>query len=168
MKNIYLVGFMGTGKTAVGKILAKKLSKEFVEMDAVIEAKQGSKIADIFAGKGEAYFRGLEKGLLEELSVKDDLVISCGGGLICDDDNLRRLKETGIVFCLQASVSTTYQRTKKHTCRPILNVDDPRKKIEELLKERAPYYAQAQHSIDTDGLCPEEIADKIIAILNHG
>lgn len=168
MKNIYLVGFMGTGKTAVGKILAKSLDKEFVEMDAVIEAREGSEVVDIFAKKGEAYFRKLEKGLLKELSTKKDLVISCGGGLICDQENLKRLKETGVVFALTASVSAIYQRTKEHTHRPILNVEDPQKKIEELLKGRAPYYAQAQHSIDTDNLFPEEIADKIIAILNHG
>jgi len=168
MQNIYLVGFMGTGKTAVGKILAKELSKEFVEMDALIEEKEGSEIVDIFANKGEAYFRSLEKALLGELSRREDLVISCGGGLVCDQENLKLLKETGVVFALRASVSTIYQRTKEHTHRPILNVDDPRGKIEQLLAKRAPYYAQAQHSIDTDNLSPEEIADKIITILNHG
>lgn len=168
MKNIYLVGFMGTGKTVVGEILAKKLAKDFVEMDAFIEAKEGSEVVDIFAKKGEAYFRELEKELLKELSVKKDLVISCGGGLICDSENLNQLKETGVVFALQASVSTIYRRTKEHTNRPILNVNDPQEKIKQLLAKRAPYYAQAQHLIDTDNLSPEEIANKIIAILNHG
>ena len=168
MQNIYLVGFMGTGKTTVGKILAKSLGKEFVEMDAVIEVREGSEVVDIFAKKGEVYFRKLEKELFKKLSVKKDLVISCGGGLICDEENLRRLKETGTVFCLKASALTVHQRIKEHTHRPILNVEDPQKKIEELLKERAPYYIQAQHLIDTDNFSPEEIADKIIAILNHG
>lgn len=168
MKNIYLVGFMGTGKTVVGEILAKKLAKDFVEMDTFIEAKEGSEVVDIFAKKGEAYFRELEKELLKELSVKKDLVISCGGGLICDSENLNQLKETGVVFSLQASVSTIYRRTKEHTNRPILNVNDPQEKIKQLLAKRAPYYAQAQHLIDTDNLSPEEIANKIIAILNHG
>jgi len=168
MKNIYLVGFMGTGKTAVGEILAKRLAKKFIEMDAVIEEKQGFKIADIFAKEGEAYFRNLEKTLLGELSKREGLVISCGGGLICDQENLKLLKETGVVFALKASVSTIYQRTKDHAHRPILNVGNPQEKIKQLLKERAPYYAQAQHSIDTDNLSPEEIVDKIVAILNHG
>jgi len=81
MQNIYLVGFMGTGKTAVGEILAKRLAREFIEMDAAIEEKEGSKIVDIFAKQGEAYFRSLEKALLGELSKREDLVISCGGGL---------------------------------------------------------------------------------------
>jgi len=159
---------MGTGKSAVGKILAEKLGKEFVEMDAVIEEKEGSKIADIFAKQGEAYFRSLEKALLGELSKREDLVISCGGGLVCNPDNLKQLKETGVVFALRASVSTIYQRTKEHIHRPILNVDNPQKKIKQLLEKRAPYYAQVQHSIDSDSLSPEEIVDKIIAILNHG
>ncbi len=159
---------MGTGKTAVGKILAKRLGKEFVEMDAAIEKKQGTEIVDIFANKGEAYFRSLEKTLLGELSEREDLVVSCGGGLICDQENLKLLKETGAVFALTASVSTIYQRTKEHAHRPILNVEDPQEKIKQLLKERAPCYAQAQCSIDTDSLSPEEVSDKIIAILNHG
>ena len=168
MKNVYLVGFMGTGKTAVGEVLAKRLAKEFIEMDALIEEKEGSEIVDIFIKQGETYFRSLEKVLLGKLSKREDLVISCGGGLICDPENLKQLKETGVVFALWASVSTIYQRIKGHGHRPILNVDDPQAKIEQLLAKRAPYYAQAQHSIDTDNLSPEEIADKIIAILNHG
>jgi len=168
MQNIYLVGFMGTGKTAVGEILAKKLGRKFIEMDAAIEKKQGSEIVDIFANKGEAYFRGLEKALLGELSEREDLVVSCGGGLICDQENLKLLKETGAVFALTASVSTIYQRTKKHTHRPILNVENPQEKIKQLLGKRASCYAQAQYSIDTDSFSPEEVADKIIAILNHG
>ena len=168
MKNIYLVGFMGTGKTVVGEILAKRLAKEFIEMDTVIEEKEGSEIVDIFAKQGQAYFRSLEKELLGELSKREDSVISCGGGLVCDQENLKLLKETGVVFALRASVSTIYQRTKDHSHRPILNVDNSQEKIKQLLAKRAPCYVQAQHSIDTDNLSPEEIADKIIAILNHG
>ena len=101
MKNIYLVGFMGTGKTIVGKILAKKLAKEFIEMDTVIEEKEGSEIVDIFAKQGQAYFRSLEKELLGELSKREDVVISCGGGLVCDQGNLKVLKETGGSICFE-------------------------------------------------------------------
>lgn len=168
MQNIYLVGFMGTGKTVVGEILAKKMAKEFIEMDAVIEEKQGIEIVDIFAQQGEACFRSLEKILLGSLSKREDLVVSCGGGLICDHENLKLLKETGVVFALTASVSTIYQRVKEHSHRPILNVDNPQEKIKQLLERRAPFYDQARHSIDSDNLSPEEITDKIIAILNHG
>ncbi len=168
MKNIYLVGFMGSGKTTVAGILAERLAKEFLEMDAVIAEREGLRIVDIFAKKGEVYFRKLERELLKELSAKEDLVISCGGGLICDKENLKRLRETGTVFCLKASALTTYERINKHTHRPILNVDNPQEKIKQLLEERAPYYAQAHYSIDTDNLSPEEIANRIISILNNG
>ena len=168
MKNIYLVGFMGTGKTVVGEILAKKMAKEFIEMDAVIEEKQGLEIVDIFTQQGEAYFRSLEKILLGSLSKREDLIVSCGGGLVCDQANLKLLKETGVVFALTASVSTIYQRTKKHTHRPILNVDNPQEKIKQLLVDRASCYDQAQYSINTDNLSPEEVVDKILATLNNG
>jgi len=168
MKNIYLVGFMGTGKTVVGENLAKRLAREFVEMDAVIAEREGKKIVDIFDKKGEAYFRKLEKKLLKELCIKDNLIISCGGGLICDKENLKRLKETGIVFALTASPLVIYERTKKHLHRPILNVNDPQAKIKELLDKRTPYYKQAQYSINTENVLPEEIAAKIVTILNNG
>ena len=159
---------MGTGKTVVGENLAKKMGKEFVEMDAVIVEGEGKKIVDIFNEKGEAYFRKLEKELLEELCIKEDLVVSCGGGLICDEKNLKRLKETGIVFALTASPSVIYERTKKHLHRPILNVDNPQVKIKELLDKRASYYKQAHHLIDTENILPEDIAAKIVTILNNG
>ena len=168
MRNIYLVGFMGTGKTVVGKDLAKRLNKEFVEMDTVIAETEGREIVDIFDRKGEAYFRKLEKELLKELCLKTDLVISCGGGLICDEENLKQLKKTGIVFALTASPLTIYQRTKEQAHRPILNVDDPQAKIRELLDERDPYYKQAHHLIDTENILPGEITGKIITILNNG
>jgi shikimate kinase len=166
MKNIYLVGFMGTGKTTVGKILAKKLNKEFIEMDEVIEEREGKKIVDIFAQEGEFYFRYLEKQLLKELAEKNDLIISCGGGLICDEENLKILKETGIVFNLVASPLTIYERTKKHTHRPLLNVSSPLKRIEELLEKRRPYYEKAHFSVDTEKFSAEEVAEEIIKIIN--
>ena len=159
---------MGTGKTVVGENLAKKMGKEFIEMDAVIAEREGEEIVDIFNKKGEAYFRELEKKLLKELCIKDNLVVSCGGGLICDEENLKRLKETGMVFALTASPSVIYERTKKHLHRPILNVDDPQAKIKELLDKRAPYYKQAHYLVDTEGILPEKIAAKIITILNNG
>ena len=104
---------MGTGKTAVGKILAQKLGERFVEMDAVIEERAGKPIVDIFAQDGEAKFRQLEQSLLKELSQKTDLVVSCGGGLICNDDNLKILKETGTVFNLKSSPARIWRHESK-------------------------------------------------------
>ena len=167
MKNIYLVGFMGTGKTVVGELLAARLNKEFIEMDEVIEKRQGKEIVDIFAQEGEGAFRELETDLLKELSEHEDLVISCGGGLICNEDNLKLLKSSGTVFSLMASAATIYERTKKYTHRPLLNVEGPLEKIEKLLAIRTPYYSQAHYSIDTDAISPDEVADKIINILKE-
>jgi len=167
MRNIYLVGFMGTGKTAIGKILAKSLGKDFVEMDEVIEQKEGRPIVDIFKDPGESHFRKLEKKLLVELSQKTDLVVSCGGGLICDDQNLKILKESGTVFNLKSSPQKIYERTKKYAHRPLLNVTDPVKQIEELLKKREPYYSQAHYTIESEEQSPQEVAQDIIKILGN-
>jgi len=158
---------MGVGKTVVGKLLAAQLNKEFIEMDEVIETRQGKKIVDIFAQDGEAAFRELEKKLLEELSEQEDLVVSCGGGLICSEDNLKLLKSSGTVFSLRASASTIYERTQKYAHRPLLNVNTPLKKIKELLAVRAPYYNRAHYSIDTDRISADEVAAKIIDILKE-
>ncbi len=166
MKNIYLVGFMGTGKTTVGKILAKRLNKEFLEMDEVIEQKSGKKITEIFKLHGEAHFRKLEKELLRNIANKENLVVSCGGGIVCDKENLAILKKTGIIFSLTASKERIYERTEKCKDRPLLNVSDPLKKIEELLALRTPCYKQAHYLIDTDKTGPEAVAEKIIGILN--
>lgn len=167
MKNIYLVGFMGTGKTVVGKLLAKKLNKKFVEMDEMIEQKEHKKITEIFSGKGEAHFRELEKDLLREISQKSDLIVSCGGGLICNQENARRLLSTGRVFNLTASAATIYERIKKHTSRPLLNVADPLTEIEQLLSRRHKYYAQAHYTVESEKKEPAAVADEIIQLLGE-
>ena len=166
MENIYLVGFMGSGKTTVGKILAHKIDKVFIEMDDAIEVDAGKSIVDIFAQEGEAHFRRLEDKLLRDLSARKDLVIGCGGGLICSDENLGILKETGKVFFLRVSALAAYKRTKQHSHRPLLNVDNPLRAIEALLSKRVPFYVQAHYTIDTENISPEDVADTIVEILN--
>jgi len=166
VKNIYLVGFMGVGKTAVGKILAKRLKLQFIEMDEVIEKEENKPITEIFSTQGEPYFRKLESSLLKKISAKTDNIVSCGGGLICNEENLKILKETGIVFNLTASPEIIYERTKKYSHRPLLNVDNPIKKIDELIRKRNPYYSKAHHTIDTTEISASEVAEKIIDLLN--
>jgi len=166
-KNIYLVGFMGTGKTTVGKILAEKLGREFIEMDEEIEKKEGKKIVDIFRQKGESYFRKIEKEVLKRIASCFSLVVSCGGGVVVDRENLKILKESGIVICLKAKPSIIYERTKKTKERPLLNVPDPLKKIKELLARRAPFYAKADYFVDTTPFTPEEVSEEIIKILKN-
>jgi shikimate kinase len=167
MKNIYLIGFMGTGKTTVGKILAKELEKRFIEMDDLIEKQEGKKISEIFEIKGEPYFRKLESEVLQGLAGKTDLVVSCGGGAVCSNKNIDLVKRTGKVFCLSASATKIYERTRNEVHRPLLEVAEPLKQIEELLAKRLPYYQQADYVIDTEGINPEKVAERIIDLMKH-
>jgi len=162
--NIVLVGFMGTGKNTVGRLLAKQLAMEFVDMDALIEQKEKRTISEVFAESGEPYFRKVEKQTAKEVASGDNSVIAAGGGVVLDGDNIKALKENGIMFCLTASPQTILDRTKRYQHRPLLNVDDPAARIGELLGKRAVCYTKADHQIDTDKLTPEEVARKIIEI----
>lgn len=165
MKNIILVGFMGTGKTAVGKELAKRLKVKFVDMDDLIVEREGMRITDIFTKKGEPYFRSVEKEVAKELSGQSNLIIAAGGGVVIDEENVRNLKSNGIIICLTASPDKILQRTKDYTHRPLLNVSDPRTKISELLAKRADYYARADYQIDTTDLTVDEVVKKIAELL---
>lgn len=162
MENIYLVGFMGTGKSDVGKILARSLERDFLEMDELIEKSEKTTISQIFAEKGEAYFRTCEKKLLAELAQKSDFVISCGGGLICNQENADLLKKSGKVINLKASAKEIVRRTKHCKNRPLLNTLNPTKTINKLLAEREPFYSQAHIAIDTDKITAQAAANLII------
>ena len=163
MKNIILVGFMGTGKSAVGKKLAEKLKRDFLELDDSIEAKEKMLIKDIFEKKGEPYFRMVEKEIVKEASSRKNIVISAGGGAIVDEENFKNLKNSGTIICLKASPETILKRTKNLKTRPLLNVSDPKARIQELLLKREPYYNKADFSIDTDNIAAEQVAEKILA-----
>lgn len=165
MKNMILVGFMGTGKTAVGKALARRLKMKFVDMDDLIEEREGMKISDIFASKGEPYFRKVEKETVKEVAAQSDLVIAAGGGAVVDEDNVKNLKSNGIMVCLTATADKILERTKGHTHRPLLNVSDPREKISELLAKRAEYYARADYRIDTTALSIDEVVNNIMELV---
>jgi len=165
MKNIILVGFMGTGKTAVGKALAKRLGMKFVDIDDVIEEREGMNISDIFEKKGEPYFRSAEKRVVKEVSAKSGLVVAAGGGTVIDEENVRNFKVNGAVFCLVATAETILERTKGHMHRPLLNVSDPKEKIIELLAKRAEYYARADYRVDTTDLSVEQVAEKITELI---
>lgn len=166
MRNIVLVGFMGTGKTVVGKLLAKKLGREFLELDEIIEEKEECSIKEIFEKKGEPYFRKLEKEAVKEVSQKKAVIISTGGGAIVDEENFENLKRNGILVCLEASPDVILTRTKGLKSRPLINVSDPKKKIEELLEKRKPFYKKADSCINTDSLSVEQVVEKIQKKLN--
>lgn len=161
MRNIVLVGFMGTGKSAVGKLLAKKLNKDFMELDEMIEIREKMSIKDIFEIKGEPYFRMVEKEVVKEASSRENIVISAGGGSIIDEENFKNLKNSGTIICLKASPETIIKRTKDLKTRPLLNILDPKKQIEELLKKREACYNKADFSINTDKLNIEQVVEEI-------
>ncbi|MBU1912126.1 MAG: shikimate kinase [Candidatus Omnitrophica bacterium] len=166
MKNIILVGFMGTGKSVVGKKLAAKLDKDFVELDDMIESKEKMAIKDIFEKKLEPYFRQVEKEAVKEAAKRKNVVISAGGGAVMDEENFKNLKNSGIIICLKASPDTILKRTKNLKTRPLLNVPDPKKQIEELLKKREPCYNKADFSINTDDLTIEQVAARAMDFIH--
>lgn len=161
---IVLTGFMGTGKTTVGHLLAERLGLPFHDVDARVEAREGCSVAEIFSRHGEPYFRQCER---EELAraLAEGGVVATGGGAIADPENLRQMRMAGPVLCLTASVDEIVARTAGSPERPLLQADDVRQRIVQLLEQRAQAYAQADAWIDTTGKSPEEVVDEILAYL---
>ncbi len=148
--NVALVGFMGTGKTSVGRHVAENLGFEFLDTDELIQSHTGRTIADIFAKDGETAFRALEKQIVRELSTRAKTVIATGGGLPTNAGNLAALKSYALVICLWASPEKIWERVRNQSHRPLLHDADPQKKIRELLAVREPFYKQADVLINTD------------------
>ncbi len=163
-KNIVLIGLMGSGKSSIGLAMAKLLKRPVFSMDQMIEQQEGKTISEIFEKKGEPYFRTLEHDLVKILSAKKNSVIDCGGGVFVNADNRKLLKQTGLVIYLSASIETLYERVKTRTHRPLLKVEDPKKKLETLLKEREKFYQEADLTFKTDGKTPQEVADEIVKV----
>lgn len=144
MKHIILIGFMGSGKSTMGKLIANKINCSFVDTDHYIEKKEGRKISDIFADDGEDYFRNLETEVLKELlESKERKVISLGGGTPLREENRALLKEAGYVIFLKITPDEAYDRLKDDTDRPLLQVINPKEKIAQLLTFRNPIYELA-------------------------
>ena len=162
IRNVALAGFMGVGKSSVGRLAAAELQFEFVDTDEVIESRTGVKVSEIFAMHGEAVFRKFERELVEEMTTWSGRVISTGGGLVVDLDNLTRLKSHSLVVCLWATPDTIYQRTKHQTHRPLLQAVDPLAKIRELLGTREAAYKQADVLVNTEQRSIKEIAAHVL------
>jgi len=164
--NIILTGFMGTGKTTLGRLLAERIGYEFIDTDALIEEQIKQTIAELFQTQGEATFRKLESELVEELAQKKGLVIATGGGLVLDSRNVAALSKTGQIICLTASPEEILARiSNQQDVRPLLQEKDPQTKIIELLQQRAPIYQQFPQ-LSTSKQTLEQLVDKIID-LNH-
>lgn len=162
--NIYLVGFMGTGKSTIGRQLAQELDYRFIDSDQAIEAEAGLSIPDIFQTQGEAKFRAMEKAFVESGHDAEACVVSCGGGLVFQPGLKEMLQAKGVVISLFASPETIYERTRSNKNRPLLNVDNPKAEIERLLAERMPVYKEAGIGVLTDGRCVNDIVAHIVRI----
>jgi shikimate kinase len=164
--NVALYGFMGVGKSTLGKALSERLGYGFVDMDEVIEERAGMKIKEIFAAEGEIGFRELEKAVARELADEDRHVIACGGGAILEPENAEALRKSSVLVLLTASIDEILERTRGSDERPLLDVEDTRVEAEALLRKRMPRYLEAADLvIDTTDASPAQLADEIAAAL---
>lgn len=159
--NLYLVGFMGTGKSTVGRKVAQRMGLEFVDSDHAIEESDGRAISEIFASEGEAAFRRMEHEFVESGHDAEGCLISCGGGLAVQPGMMDLLKAKGLVFSLMATAQGIYERTRHNSNRPLLQVENPLAEIERLLGERDPIYRQAHCCILTEGRTIGEVASHV-------
>lgn len=153
---------MGTGKTAVGKELARILDMKFIDIDTEIEASEQTTINEIFAQFGEPGFREIETAMIKKIAAGKNLIISTGGGAVLKQENMDTLRSNGVIICLTASPGTILNRTGTSNDRPLLKVENPLDKIEQLLIYRRPFYEKADIMIDTEGKTPLQLAEEII------
>lgn len=161
--NIFLIGPMGAGKSTIGRTLAKDLKLEFYDSDEVIEERCGADISWIFDVEGEDGFRKREQKVIDELTQKNNIVLATGGGVIMTPENRNALAGRGTVIYLKTSLQQQYERTKRDTKRPLLQTDDLETRLEDLRKEREPFYEElADISFETDKLTVKAVANNII------
>lgn len=169
MKNIYLIGMMGSGKTTTGRELARLLSLPFVDLDDRIVERAGKSINDIFATEGEPYFRSLENELLLQTSRQKDQVVATGGGIVLDSSNQDRMKATGLVVYLKTSPGVLWERVKNKKDRPLLHGSDPKKALLDLFYNRAPLYeVSSNKTFLTDSKSSEAVALEIYEVCFEG
>ena len=160
--NLYLVGFMGTGKSTVGRAVAHKLGFHLLDSDHDIERQQGKTIPEIFAAAGEPAFRAMEREFIERGHPAERTVVSCGGGLVVQPGMLALLKSKGVVVCLHASLETILERTSRHQHRPLLAAENPEERIRTLYAAREPIYKQSGTVILTDARPLHDVAAHVM------
>jgi shikimate kinase len=165
--NLYLIGFMGTGKSSVGKIIAQKTGLIFIDSDQEIENQTGLSINKIFETQGEQKFRELEKRFIQNGHPESGCIVSCGGGLPIPKGMIETLKEKGVVFCLWASVESIYERTSESDKRPLLQTKNSKSEIKLLFQKRESKYLLADQIVNTEQRSPEQVSDLIIRKYNE-
>jgi len=169
MKNIILIGFMGTGKTTIGRLLASSLGRPFIDSDKKLEDEQGMTIRELFELHGEAYFRQKEREMIAKLSRYSNTVIATGGGVVLSANSMRRLKKNGVIISLNASIDTILERTGRRNTRPLLMEASAREQtIRNLMQERFDLYQEADFTIDTNHDSPQHVINEIMFFLRQG
>jgi shikimate kinase len=166
IRNIALIGFMGTGKSSVGRMIADHLHFAFLDTDDLIESRAGKSVSAIFSQEGEAAFRKMEAAVVTELTSRKRTVISTGGGVATDPRNLDSLREHALIVCLWASPEKIWERVRGQTHRPLLREADPLAKIRELLAAREPFYKQADVLLNTEVRSVREVVQQVLHQFN--
>lgn len=162
VRNLVLTGFMGTGKTTIGRLVAERLGLPFLDMDAEIERRAGQPVKAIFASQGEAAFRQMEHDLCQELAARRGLVIATGGGALLDPASRASLNDSGLVICLTAEPEALVARLAGVDDRPLLHGDDPAGRIRALIASRQAVYAALPFQLDTTHLTPEGVMEAVL------
>ncbi len=163
-RNIVLTGFMGTGKSTVGKLAADRLNLQFVDTDEAIESRMQQTVSDIFSIYGEQYFREKENEIIKEYACLGNQVIATGGGAVLNPDNMDNLRANGLIILLKARPEVIYRNVFRGNNRPLLKSQNPLERIKELLEERDSFYKNNDWEIDVSDIAVEEVVDRIIGI----
>lgn len=167
-KNIVLIGFMGSGKSTIGRLLARKLDCDFIDTDALIEARTKKRIKEIFEKDGQLIFRQIEAEVVAEVALQKGKVIACGGGVILNPRNVQALRKNGVIIYLKAEPEVLYRRVKESEIRPLLNAPNPEARFYEIFSERRQRYKKAADRIvDVTELTPGKIAEKIVSEIGY-
>jgi len=165
---IFLVGMTGAGKSTIGRLLARRLGREFIDLDHTLEARCGVRVADIFEIEGEAGFRRREAQLLDECTQRRSMVLATGGGAVLLPENRRLLHTRGIVVYLRVALKELYRRLEHDRTRPLLQAADPKERIRNMLEQREPLYDEVAHlTFDTGAMHASKVARTLLAELEH-
>jgi shikimate kinase len=168
MKNLVLIGFMGSGKSSIGRRVAARLNRDFVDIDVVIEQREQRRISEIFEMAGEHYFRRIEAEVVKELAARTDgCVIATGGGVVLNADNLHALRHNGVLIVLWVDPDTAHQRTAHKLHLPLLKAPDRHARVKELFAKREALYRAAGAAVDTRGKLLDQVVEEVVATYRH-